>query len=1031
MATPTAAMYALVPWIRKGLASQIAGQQTAIEATLPISLTVNGATVNGPMVRLLGPGDVTSIDPRAFIRTEPTDGADNFEPNYLAAVELATPDLPWMFTQSAQANGRLQPWISLVVLPEGDGVSITQQAGGVTILRIDAPLDPANELPDITEIDIWAHAQASGPSPDPAQTASWTAALNQGTTLTVDQLQTAFEGNTAASLSRLISPRKLEAGRTYIACVVPTFRAGVNAALGIPVVANDLSPAWDKTVSAPFSLPVYFQFRFQTGPGGDFASLATRIGPPTTPVVVGTRAMDISNPGFGLAPLPAPGASQALEGALCTYQTQPATGTARPYGNSLWGALNPGSSAETSPSLPPSPQPALPDPVVSPPTYGKTQTGLDLPVDGQQPLWMGDLNLDPGARAVAGVAGQVVQANAEAMAASAWTQIGEIRKANQLLRQGQLARQVTASINQRHLQTVAQDGSYLQITTPVHSRVSLSLAGTTATLYGHIGDSIMPAGAISGAMRRLTRPRGPLGRQLTVSGPLQIVERLNIPAASGSTALVVAGPAPTPAGMSTIENVVPGVQPIKLTPVALMGASGWQTITAVTTFGVSPTTPVEASDRALVEDKLDPRLPFGINPVPIGPGRGISTDPDPTPTPVPTPAPTPAPTEVVTWQGDPTVPVLLQTALPTMPPPLIFPTDSTALATMQNNFSVAAVAINSRLSATLPPAAIVPSLGGAPALSPVRTQLSGLLNPEITIQARLAARLPLNQATDPLQPLSAVPQYTQAMYAPLADLSPEWMLPGISTVPSDSAILLQTNARFVEAYMVGLNEDFARELLWRGFPAERTLTWFQYFWSEGGAVDIPPINQFDPAGNLGDHTQDHAASGRVALLIRANLFLRYPNTVVSAIKAQWSGDAANPVAPRVLSDTQIFPSFQGQIGTDINFFGFDLNDPDPFGSDNPADGKPGWYFVLEEHQTEPRFGLEPAKSTNTTLTWNDLSWQDLPDETFLNAATAPAFNSTEPVRWSESAAAMAYILMRRPARVAMHAKALVAEEVQS
>ncbi len=846
MATPTVAMYALVPWIRKGLASQIAGQQTAIEATLPIALTVNGATVNGPTVRLLGPGDVTSIDPRAFIRTEPTDGADNFEPNYLAAVDLATPDLPWMFTQSVQANGRLQPWICLVVLPEGDGVSITQQAGGVSVLRIDAPLDPVNELPDITEIDIWAHAQASGPSPDATQTASWTAALSQGTTLTVDQLQTAFEANTAASLSRLVSPRKLEAGTTYIACVVPTFQAGVNAALGIPVVANDLSPAWDKTITAPFSLPVYFQFRFQTGPRGDFASLATKIGPPTTPVTVGTRAMDISNPGFGLTPLPPPGASLGLEGALTAYQMLPATdpapwpdGIEDAYVAQLRGALDPPEVAATPPA-------SSPGPIVSPPTYGSTQTGVNLPAGGQQPIWMGELNLDPRSRAVAGVAGQIVQANAEAMAASAWTQTGEIRKANQLLRQGQLARQVSASINQRHLQTVAQDGSYLQITTPVHSRVSLSFAGTTATLSGHIQASIMPAGAISAAMRRLTRPRGSLGRQLTAGGPLQIVERLNIPAASGSNALVVAGPAPTPAGMSTIENVLPGVQPIKLTPVALKGAPGWK-VTAVTTVVVSPTTPVEASDKALVEDKLDPRLPIGITPVPVGPGHGIGPDPIPAPTPTPAPVPTPVPTKVVTWQGDPTVPVLLQTALPTMPPPLIFPTDSATLATMQNNFSVAAMAINGRLSVTLPPAATIPSLGGTPALTPVRTQLSGVLDPEITIQARLAARIPLSQATDPLHALSAVPQFSQAMYAPLADLSPEWMLPEISTVPPDSAILLQTNARFVEAYMVGFNEDFARELLWRGFPAERTQTWFQYFWSAGGAVDIPPIAQFDPA----------------------------------------------------------------------------------------------------------------------------------------------------------------------------------------
>jgi len=38
------------------------------------------------------------MDAAAVIHTDPRDGADAFEPNYLAMVELSPPDLPWLFT---------------------------------------------------------------------------------------------------------------------------------------------------------------------------------------------------------------------------------------------------------------------------------------------------------------------------------------------------------------------------------------------------------------------------------------------------------------------------------------------------------------------------------------------------------------------------------------------------------------------------------------------------------------------------------------------------------------------------------------------------------------------------------------------------------------------------------------------------------------------------------------------------------------------------------------------------------------------
>jgi hypothetical protein len=1004
----TTQAYSLLPWVRRGIGSQVTGTPTVNYATIPLSISVNGTLVPAPpQVRLPGPGDVTGVDARAFIRTDPRNGADSFEPNYLAIVELATPDFPWMFTPLGANGDRLQPWICLIVVPNGEGVTLTPQSGGPSILRLDSPLNPAAELPDLSQADAWAHAQIAGS----------------------DLSSAALNGDSSGTLSRLISPRKLLPSQQYLACVVPTYSAGVHAGLGMEVDDNDLAPAWNASIIAPFSLPVYFSFNFQTGPGGDFASLASKIGPPTTPIAAGTRNMDASQPGFGAAA--APGVTLGLEGALCTLNmadTPWPAGAQAPYETQLRSALAP---------------PKASDPVVSPPVYGQTQMGASLPAgDGQQPIWLGELNVDPRNRVAAAAGGLVVQAGSDAMVAGAWAQVGEIRKANQLLRQAQLAREVSSSIIRRHLQTIPGDGVFLQITSPLHARVSLSLSGSAATLTGHITASRIPGAAVWASMRKLARPRGPLGRRLGVSGPQQIVDRLNAPPSSASTpafpnGLVVCGPVKAPAGMVALDAISPAIQVAKMTSAALTTAPGWLRTSAVFTGGTAigttiatsaPTgeaapkvseavkAPQEITTDAGTEPITEPtpRLPVVTEPVstvsPVSPVHPVS--------PVSPILPI-APLPIIDWMNDPNVPPILATAVATMPAPFVFPTDEATLATLQTNFRSAATTINAYLNISDAAAADLPSLDNSPLLAATRTVLTAALDPQLTIKARIGVRIPLGSTgTDLLQPLTGGPRFPQAMYAPLAALSPEWMLPGISSVPLNSAVLLQTNPSFIEAYMVGLNEEFARELLWQQFPAERNDTWFQNFWSDGGTPDIPPIAQFDPAGHLGDHTQDHTSSGRIALLLRGDLIRRYPNTLVSACQLNSDGSLG----------TRQWPIFQGQFGDDSNFFGFDI--ADPINSPNPSGGKAGWYFVLEEHVTEPRFGLEPAGSVPpANPSWNDLGWDQVtPAGNFLNAASAPTFTTTEPVSWSENAGAMAYILMRRPVRVAMYASALVAAE---
>lgn len=47
---------------------------------------------------------------------------------------------------------------------------------------------------------------------------------------------------------------------------------------------------------------------------------------------------------------------------------------------------------------------------------------------------------------------------------------------------------------------------------------------------------------------------------------------------------------------------------------------------------------------------------------------------------------------------------------------------------------------------------------------------------------------------------------------------------------------------------------------------------------------------------------------------------------------------------------------------------------DVAGSQVPADDKPGWFVVLQQQETELRFGLDVTAPAALTGTWRDLQW---------------------------------------------------------
>ena len=165
---------------------------------------------------------------------------------------------------------------------------------------------------------------------------------------------------------------------------------------------------------------------------------------------------------------------------------------------------------------------------------------------------------------------------------------------------------------------------------------------------------------------------------------------------------------------------------------------------------------------------------------------------------------------------------------------------------------------------------------------------------------------------------------------------------------------------------------------------------------------------------------------RLVLLVRGELLRRYPGAVIYAVHA--TGTIDNPDLD---DSTWLPPLFRGLLLPDVTFIGFNLTVAEARGDTGGA----GWWFVIAQQPTEPRFGLDIASFPPPALgSWNDLSWGHLAaDATALTAlAYAPATPggslaaaAPEGLRWGTGAGVQAHITFQQPVRVAMHATDLL------
>jgi hypothetical protein len=351
-----------------------------------------------------------------------------------------------------------------------------------------------------------------------------------------------------------------------------------------------------------------------------------------------------------------------------------------------------------------------------------------------------------------------------------------------------------------------------------------------------------------------------------------------------------------------------------------------------------------------------------------------------------------------------------------------------------------------RVTQGLAGAPIRPSRPASQVKQVLDEQKSSLLqgvNPAVTLVARAKARIRAaapsgaarlaqgpQAAPEPgpdLAPLvMPAPSFPRPMYEVLRDFSQDLLLPGLELVPPETVTLLQTNPKFVEAFMVGLNHEMGRELLWRGYPTDQRGTCFTRFWDTAGLetdqMGLPPIHTWplsQPFG--GNYLEENTENGRLVLLIRGELLRRYPGAVIYVAPAA-SATTLNEAGKRL-------PLFRGTLEPDVTFLGFELTTTE-------AVGDPGWFFVLEQQPTEPRFGLDVPTAFGLNpgdlQTWANLSWGHLaPDRaafeamTHLSLAGALAEKTLGGIAWGLNAAHIAAITLQPPARIAIHAAALI------
>lgn len=1017
--------YSFLPYLRRGLSAyfvakpgETPSQSIPTRAQLNVQLNVSAFDAdNKPLpgvtpsptltVSMYGPADIIGFNPDNVVKTEPLNLSTTFEPDYFPAIEFDQPDFPWLFSPMSapdtSQNQRLMPWIVLIVLADGE---FTEAPGGSGPSYVDVP--DSSVLPNLAQSWCWAHTQITG-------------------SVLSGDISSVLTSAPQQFISRLLCPRHLAPNTHYTGFVVPSFDAGVAAGLGQPPSpATSLNSAWSG--AGAVRLPYYFggkgRFEFYTSSAGDFESLVRMMKRRAEPLSAGTRPMSVKGASNGRLPDDPSESPMQLGGALQADLAASAWNDGDPFKRELSALLT--SAATYSPQ-----RTTSGDPKVAPPFYGRWHKGVNA-VGPRDSGWLAQVNLDPRNRAVAGFGVWIVLKERNQLMQSAWQQLQSIQKANQTLRSLQLARGVTQELYKKNF--CAADAPTLLAWTQNVQRRIVSKAANMASAVAH---SALPWRLLTAAGRRWLRPYAPQRCRASTSGrPYDIFQKIN----KGTIEIV---PPTQPQGSisytSELNTLYPKWLPARLRPFLPYLTWGllalWLLIAILTLIFAGPAlagivlailaAPVWFYWNQIRKAQQINELISGVQPQNLNQSAFTNAPPQPTFGVVSFASPPVVWTGGSGWSGG----------------------DSPAASAFRSAATKLMGAVEQtqkQANAVVPPAPL--------SLDDFRQAILASLNPDVTLTARARALVHLDASlgwppasVDPLEPVMAYPKFDQPMYEALRDWSEQILMPGISEIPDNSMTILEDNHAFIEAYMLGLNVEMGRQLLWNGFPTDQRGSYFRQFWDISAVYpqpstaaqrealyDIPPIDQW-PISTILRNNLNAGQKASVVLLLRGQLLKRYPTTHIYACPAQLVDGKPELLGGGTDPSNHVQPIYRGTLSPDVTFIGFPLTETE-LRSGGPTNQ--GYFFVFEQVPGELRFGLEPvAAKVGSVKSWSQLSWANLSssgpgpiqyaDPTESLTGIVALTGSDANYRWNTEAAQTAYITFRPPARVAVLAEKML------
>jgi hypothetical protein len=1048
------ATYSFLPYLRQGLSNNLQSAGGA-RGTFTVKLDIHGdATVtpaNDKSVEIYGPGDIIGIDVRSVVKTDPHNRITNFESNYLVYIDFYDEDFPWRYTPAVPGAARLNPWITLVVLADGEFTegqsNATRPLPFITLKGADIK---TNFFPKEDQLWAWAHVHFNGDL-----TASDSTIITENpadVNASLDKLQSALNSNPDFAYSRLVCARKLKPSTAYHAFVIPSYESGRRAGAGKPAAeinAAALEIAWH---GADLEFPYYYRWDFNTGTMGDFEYLVRLLKPKVADSRVGRRVMDMTNPEGSLTWAEDPdnvlGGILRLGGALKvpkeSLTDEEIARTEKfdqwaikkypvlhPFQLQVAGLLNladdynifssklANQNAADNSDLAIDPNIDA-DPLITPPIYGKWHAMVERVYqdrDGNRIdnnyNWLNELNLDPRFRVPAHFGTLIVQDNQEDYMQAAWEQIGEVLAANRQIRFGQFAIAAGLSLYAKHFESANAVTSVktMMLTAPLQKRIMYN----GQTVFQNVRQSVLPGVLLSAPMRRIARPRGRMMTQLQKfsATPATTVRLETLVTKINSGELLPSPPKVMPPALPTVDGVANELQPLNIPPFLadLLKQYPWL-----------PYVPL-----ALAVLLVLILLIAGAAAVAWVIGVAIAG------------ALVYLWRQLTNWQQDLQTAGILTADKQTPQSVDSFPKSSNFhLAAPAENFTpgIGATADNDNalrfknsvkdmylLHEIVKAAIPVEPKREALLMNVVSENILQQIKPDKTVPAWTWQQVFFpgwikNQLVDEgFVEAMAYPKINKPMYADLKKRSDELFLPNVNLIEHNSITLLETNQPFIESYMVGLNHEFARELLWREYPTDQRGSYFRQFWDASAMLkdpsltgkpdeeqrepyyDITKLHEWRRKSKLGDHDNrqkpGEPPKEEVVLVIRGELLKKYPTAVVYAHHADWSKNQNNVVdvhEPRSLAHADEgdkpkpdpkyvrTPLYSAKIDPDIYFFGFDLTVKEAQGESQP--GTPnfdnaGWFFVIKERPGEPRFGLDITATDDSSqelVTWNDLDW---------------------------------------------------------